>query len=161
MPLSDELFEQFDAMQIRQHPIVWDKELTAKKIKELRENNANLARYACKYSRLYKLHNYRFPSSDVPCRHTPPYSCADCYEFHKRPDGTNDVSTRILSNEKGLSTWRADQISALESGRDLTLEKVFFYAYLAQVPLSQILVLAKGYTFDSNGIIVKSCDELE
>ena len=60
-----------------------------------------------------------------------------------------------MSNEKGLSSWNKDQISALEAGRDLTIEKVLFYAYLAQVPLSEILVLSEGYTFDKDGIIRK------
>lgn len=160
MPLSEELFKQFDEMQIRQHPLFWDKERTAKNLKTLRETNVNLARYACKYSRLYKLNNYLRPSPDIPCTHEPPYSCADCYEYRKKADGANDVSTRILSNEKGLSTWRADQISALESGRDLTLEKVLFYTFLAKVPLSEVLVLSEEYAFNSDGIIVKIDPEM-
>lgn len=155
MPLSPELFAQFDAMQIFQHPIEWNRELTGQNLKKLRETNDNLARYTCKYSRLYKIHNRLMVDPEIHCPHITPYDCSDCNEFRKRENGTNDVSTRILSKEKGLSGWRADQISAMEYGRDLTLEKVLFYAFLAQVPLSQILVLDGDYMFNSEGIIVK------
>lgn len=155
MPLPDDLFKQFYEMQIKEHPITWDRLSTGKKLKELREHNVNIARYTCKYSRLYKIHNLPIPSADVPCRRDPPYHCSDCYDFHKKDDGTNDVSRRIMSHEKGLSSWNKDQISALENGKDLTLEKVMFYAFLAQIPLSDILVLGEGYVFDKDGIIRK------
>lgn len=155
MPLSEDLFKQFYEMQIKEQPIIWDRHLTGKKLRELRERNENIARYTCKYSRLYKIHNLPIPSPDIPCQHKPPYQCYDCCDFHKKEDGSNDVSRRIMSSEKGLSSWNKDQISALESGRDLTIEKVLFYAYLAQVPLSAILVLGEGYAFDKDGIIRK------
>ena len=160
MPLPPELFEHFDAMQIVQHPIEWNRELTGRNLKKLRETNDNLARYTCKYSRLYKIHNRLIVDPDIPCPNDTPYVCSNCDKFHKREDGTNDVSTRILSKEKGLSTWRSDQISAMEGGRDLTFEKVLFYAFLAQVPVSQILVLDGDYMFNSEGIIVKKDFEL-
>ena len=155
MPLPEHLFNQFDDMQVAQHPLDWDRELTGKNLKYLREHNDNLARYTCKYSRLWKINNLRFPPADIPCPHNPQYCCSDCTSFPKKKDGTNDVSPRIISREKGLSIWRADQISTLETGKDLTLEKVMLYAFLAQVPLSSILVLKEGYVFDSNGVIVK------
>lgn len=162
MPLPDELFRQLHEMKYSNHPIEFDKDGTAQNLKRLRLTNADFARYICKFSRLYKLHNTPkdLIPNDIPCPHDPPYFCENCYEFHKRENGDNDISTRIISKEKELTNWREDQISAMENGRDLTIEKVFFYAYLAKVPLSEVLVLKNGYTFDSNGIIVRINNEI-
>lgn len=152
-PLTGDLLNQYHAMQLMQHPIIWDRQSTGRKLKYLRKHNENIARYTCKFSRLYKMHNFNSPSIDVPCHHEQPYQCDNCDDFYKSQTGENDVSPRIMSSEKGLSSWSKDQISALESGRDVTIEKVLFYAYLAQIPLSEILVLGEGYYFDADGII--------
>ena len=152
MPLPDALLEEFYNMQYSQHSAVWDRKATGKKLNELRLHNANLARYICKYSRLWKIHNFPVTDKDIPCPYG--YTCTDCNNFSKN-DGKPNVSTKILSTEKNLSTWSQNEICAMERGSNLTLEKVFYYAFLAQVPLSSILVLQDGYAFDSEGIIRK------
>ena len=155
MPLTPELFKKLYEMQLSEdHQIAWNRAATAENLKILRQTNVNFARYTCCYSRLWKIHNKPVVADNVHCPHCPQYECSDCDMYYRSDDGSNDVSTKIISNDKGLSPWTNNQIQTLERGTDVTLEKVMFYAYIAQVPLSEILVLDNGYQFDEKGTII-------
>lgn len=128
--------------------IAWDKEATRQKIQELRENNPNFKKFFCKHSRLYKEVLSR-PNQD-PCDNN--YDCANCQNYY------DNISFDSISRLLDINDWARQNE---QTGRNcrLTIHKVFLYAFWAQVPIQDILVLNKGYKFNEKGIIIKEGDE--
>ena len=142
---------------------------TGKRMQELRLMNANLIKYVCRHSRMYKADDYinhswheQFITKDCHCRRN--YNCEECTpakdaKEEKKHQGRLVAYASASQKAVGRCHWGDDsgaqqKISDMESrGERIDLTDILTYAYMAKVPLSEIIQLVDGYYFDENGII--------
>jgi len=128
----------------------WNTEKTAEKLKNLRENNIAFRKTICKHSRLYKYINKSQRRQQAECQNA--YQCDNCKDYYTDTPSADSVA-------RFGDFQRAAEISNLEKGINLTFDKVLLYAYMAKVPLAEILVLNDGWEFVDNIIIKKEIEK--
>lgn len=141
--------------------ITFNKEETAKRLEQLRISNEELHKYVCRHSRLWKNKNMKQRKSKKNFDECPNnYDCKNC-SVAQSDDIEEDVPfdkayANISRESLGRSFGRQkSEIDNLERGtKGVTLDKIMCYAYIAKVPLSDILVLDGDFCFE-NGIIVR------
>lgn len=119
----------------------WDKDKTAQRLEAIRKGNENFKKYVCKHSRLYK--HFNEPHREEPCPNN--YNCETCTEFYQAVSRAS--AARCFSRQQR-------DFYDLENGINVTLEKILYYAYMAKLPLEDVIVLTPGYCF-VNGVITK------
>lgn len=151
---NTDLYQEFQKMSIPAIPTI-DAERTAKRLRYLRRNNINLKKYVCRYSRLYK-EVVRRHNND-PCPNC--YNCENCDKFYDYISPSSlarcfDMETRFITD--------------VESGKNVTIQKVLLYSYISQVPLSEILIFTLDknspnpnpvFIIDNEGKVIKRADK--
>lgn len=152
-------------------PVLIDFRKTGQSMKNLRENNADLIKFVCRHSRMFKAVCYiqdfgpnqdKFIKQDCHCRRN--FNCKECAPAKDKNEENMSQGRSVAYMGAGqVSLARChwgegkQKISNMEArGISIKLEDILVYAYLAKVPLSDIIQLTVGYHFDEHGVIV--CD---
>ena len=130
-------------------------------MKDLRLSNENLIKYVCRHSLLGKYTSETKTSRGCKDRCGNNFDCQNCVYPATPEEQTETTSNHAATQEAlGMCIRRtAKQIGSLENqGASVTLEMILTYAYIAKVPLHELIQLQEGYSFDENGIIRRDGD---
>lgn len=139
-----------------------DPQKTGKRMQKIRKDNENLIKYVCRHSRLFKFTMEPAKYKEEACQNN--YDCqncriASCKEEEKTLGGKVSY---INASQKSIGRCygrEVKQISEMESqGKSVTLMNILTYAYIAKVPLTEIIHLQEGFYFDKDGIIRRKGD---
>lgn len=142
-----------------------DQVATGAKLRSLRRSNEWFAKNVCFYStweRSFSIYSEDQLDSDKLCQNNPRFACENCetYKKHMVTDYGNDISYNSLSLKTassgpsyGLTSYTSQSLKQMEKGNSVTLSKILNYAFLAQVPITDIIVLKEPFYFDELGII--------
>ena len=161
--MDERLSELFHLIHLKSVNI--DNEETGKRMKIIRITNDNLIKYVCRHSRLgqnlrlftrKKKRGKRTNNID-PCGNN--FDCKNCKLSTTEREEEECINTMAYCSAGQMQLGRCygkseKQINALEArGECVTIENILTYAYMAKVPLTEIIQLQKGYYFDDDGII--------
>lgn len=148
-------------------PDLVDSMETGKRMHALRAHNPNFIKYVCRHSRMYKaddyiLHSWKdaFVKGDCHCRRN--FNCKECVPAKDKAEEKKYQGRSVAyasAGQKAVSRchWGDDcaqKISDMESrGERIDLADILTYAYMAKVPLTEIIQLTEDYYFDENGIV--------
>lgn len=139
-----------------------DPQKTGKRMQEIRLRSNDLIKYVCRHSRLYKFTIERDKYKKEACKNN--YDCQNCRVASckdEERERSGEVSYLDASQKSLGRCYNRDvkQISEMESqGKSVTLMNILTYAYIAKVPLTDIIQLQKDFYFDENGVIRRKGD---
>ena len=161
--MQHKLLESYQNMQF--DGIRMDSKKTGERLKQIRTENENLIKYVCRHSRFFKYINRskKIGGEKDSCGNR--YDCLNCSVAQSYEEEASYLGKKAYCNASLESLGRCfertgKELSNMEaSGTGVTLEKIMTYAYIAKIPLSQIIVFEDDeFYFDNDGIIRRKGD---
>lgn len=139
---------------------VVDHEATGKRLRDLRENNAEFGRTFCRLANCLDIRLAINGNASIDktnyCEHG--FDCSNCNSYRTRIKGgsrTNIVTPSYLEmgDTSNLSHLGEKGVTNAENG-NFSLETLLLYSFYSKVPITKIIVLKNGYHFDKDGRLI-------
>lgn len=133
-----------------------DSHKTAMRLREIRRTEKELIKYVCRHSRLFKSVERHEKNKGAICRNN--YDCKNC-RLAKNKTEEKALSGQVATREASMPSLGlcygkdGKAIYELEHGSSVTWMNVLSYAYIAKLPITEVIQLRDGFYFDENGVI--------